>query len=79
MKLYALLDIDQVSSYNKILMPLEDAIPFCKSFSEAKMVHTDYSGNVKEMEDYKDQINLKILSEDRVKELMLEGSLEFQN
>ena len=77
MKLYGSIEFRDVAGYSKILLELEDALALCKLFSEAKIAKTDYSGVFKEISAYEDQLTLQILSEDKVKALMLENSLEF--
>ena len=79
MKLYGVVEFKDVAGYSKLLMPLDDALVFCNLFSEAKIAKTDYAGAFKEITNYEDQLTLQILSEDKVKALMLENSLELQN
>jgi len=70
--IYGLLTFTKSYSNEAFLLPIESAAKVVKHLARAKVVHTDYGDKIETISDYEDEIRLKIISSEKVKQLCLE-------
>ena len=70
--LFGSIRINYDTSY---ILPLEDAITVFRALSVARRTKTDYAGTIQTINDRDKDISLKIVTEDEIKQHILEKAL----